>query len=175
MSGPRAKVASGVSLTEVMVASVVLVIGVTGALSYDYHVTKDARIASAHITATRTVQLVLEDWMSTGGAEQYDPFALKLGFSPALDIPSGFGQGQADELGSPLNEAIYAITIDDVPMLIMLAYKDVAYDTAAQVTLRQLSVIVEFGVTSGETMADWLANIRPVILTTYVRVDAAGG
>jgi hypothetical protein len=113
--------------------------------------------------------------MGTGGSEEYDPTALKLGFSYALDIPPDFGQGQADDLGSPLHNAIYAITVDAIPMLIMLAWKDVAHDTTAEVKLRQLATIVEFGTSSEETTADWLKKIRPVILTTYVRVDAAGG
>ena len=175
MSVKRTNVASGVSLTEVMAATVVLVIGMIGTLSYEYHVTKHARIAGAQIAATRTAQLLLEDWMSTGGSEGYDPSALKLGFSSALDIPPGFGQGLADDLGTPLNDAIYAITVDDVHMLVMLACKDVAHDTTAEVKLRQVAIIVEFGTDSEKTSADWLKNIRPVILTTYVRVDAAGG
>jgi type II secretory pathway pseudopilin PulG len=175
MSVKRVNVASGVSLIEVMVATAILVFGTIGALSYEYHVTRDARIAGAQIAATRTAQLLLEDWMSTGGSDAYDPSALKLGFSSALDIPTDFGQGQADGLGTPLRDAIYAITVDDVPMLVMLAWKDVAHDTTAEVKLRQVAIIVEFGTVSEETMTDCLEGMRPVILTTYVRVDAAGG
>jgi hypothetical protein len=77
-------------------------------------------------------------------------------------------------LGSPLNQAVYAITIDELPMLVMLTQKDVAQDTAGAI-LRQLGVIVEFGTVSADTTAGRLEDIPPVILTTYVRADASGG
>ena len=72
-------------------------------------------------------------------------------------------------LAEPLNSAVYAVTIDDLPMLVMLSWEDVAYDTTAGVKLRQLAVTVKFGV------VNQLENIPPVALTTYVRDDASGG
>lgn len=167
------KFAAAITLIEVMAATAVLVIATTGTLSYQYHTARHVQIARAQVTATRTAQLLLEDWMSTGGSKNYNPATLGLGFSSALVIPSHFSQAQGQGLGGPLHDAVYAITVDDVPMLVMLTWKDVAHDAEADVTLRQLGVIVEF---SEETQTtNRFENIKPVILTTYVRLDAAGG
>jgi hypothetical protein len=156
-----------------MAASAVLVVAAVGALSYEYHASRNTQIARAHIAATQMAQLLLEDWMSAGGADSYDPAALGLGFSPALDIPAGFTL--FDGMGAPLNNGVYAITINEVPMLAMLTRNNIDTDEVAQITLRQLGVIVEFDVVSGQDAPDWVENVRPVILTTYVRADAAGG
>ena len=172
MSIKRLKFASGISLLEVISATAIFTIVSTGAISYQYHASKSAKIAQAQITATCTAQLLLEDWMSTGGSQDYDPSKLNMGFSTASAIPGDF----TDEggLGSALHGAVYAIMIDELPMLVMLTKKDVAQDTSG-VVLRQLGVIVEFGTISDDTDADWLENIPPVILSTYVRADASGG
>lgn len=167
------KFAAAVTLVEVMVATAVLVIIVTGALSYQYHAARDTQIARAHIAATRTAQLLLEDWMSTGGSKEYDPSTLGLGFSTTISIPSHFSRGEGGGLGNPIHDALHSITVDDVPMLVMLTWRDIAQDTQAQVILRQLGVIIEF---SEETqITQRLENIESVVLTTYVRVSASSG
>jgi len=173
MTIKRRKFASAVSLVEVIVATVVLSIITIGAMSYEYHTSRDAKIASAQIAATRTAQLLLEDWKSTGGSIDYNPSALGLGFSAASTIPSGFSDQSG--LGVPQNNAVYAITVDEMPILVMLTRKDVAQDIVTGTTLRQLAVIVEFGTLAADTGAGRLENIPPLILTTYVRADASGG
>ncbi len=166
------KMRRAITLLEVMIATAVLVIAATGALSYQYHAAKGAQIARAQITGTRTAQLLLEDWMSTGGCDKYDPVDLKLGFS-ATPIPSGFEK----VAGNPLNNAIYINTIDELPLMVMLAWTDVDYDLLSDVTLRRLSATVKFGSTSSDfqRITQQIELIRPVTLTTYVRIDAAGG
>ena len=178
MTVKQRKFAAAITLIEVMVATAVLVIATTGALSYQYHAARDAQIARAQIAATRAAQLLLEDWMSTGGSKEYDPATLGLGFSSALPIPSHFSQGQGGGLGTPIHDAIHAITVDGVPMLVMLTWKDVTQDAQAQVILRQLGVIVEFGTATKEEETEAtkrLEYIKPVIMTTYVRVSASSG
>jgi len=169
----KRKFASAVSLVEVAVASAILSIATIGAMSYEFHTSRNATIARAQIAATRTGQLLLEDWMSTGGSTDYAPSALGLGFSAASAIPSGFSDSSG--LGVPLNNAVYAITVDEMPMLVMLTRRDVAKDTSTGVTLRQLGVIVEFGTLAADKNAGRLEEIPPIILTTYVRADASGG
>jgi hypothetical protein len=161
-----------ITLLEVMIATAVLVIASTGALSYQYHAAKGAQIARAQITGTRTAQLLLEDWMSTGGYKEYDPTELKLGFS-AAPIPSVF-EGVK---GNPLNNAIYTITVDKLPLMVMLAWADVDHDLLSDVTLRRLSAVVRFGSTSvdDKRITQQIEFIRPITMTTYVRIDAAGG
>ena len=65
MTIKRRKFASAISLVEVIVATVVLSIITVGAMSYEYQTSRDAKIASAQIAATRTEQLLLEDCFST--------------------------------------------------------------------------------------------------------------
>ena len=155
MSVRGTKCATAMTLVEVMLAAVILVIAAVGALSYEYHTAGHAKIARAQISGTRTARLLLEDWMSTGGSSEYDPTALELGFSTEGDA--------------------YAITVDRIPMLVALAWKDVDYDATAEITLRRLDVTVTFGAGSQAASADGWDKIRPVVLTTYVRTDASGG
>ena len=171
----RRGLAPGSTLTEAMVSMVIVAIVATGGLSYEYLAAKHSLIARAQTTATRTAQLLLEDWKSTGGSTEYDPSSLGLGFSSAAR-PAG-GSVMPFESGSTLGGVAYSIQVDGLPMLVALEYDNVAYDAEAEVTLRQLAVITSFAETpDAATQAEpWMGGIRPVILTTYARVDAAGG
>jgi len=180
MKHRRVKFATAVTLTEAMVTVVIVSIAALGGLSYQYHAAKHARIARAQMTATQTVQMLLEDWKSTGGSSTYDPSLVGLGFSARQVMPSHFSEGVGQGLGSPLHDGVYTITVDYLPMVVMLSFKDVDTDVEAQVKLRQLSAVVAFGeIAEGGTeltrSASWLGNIRPVNLSTYVRLDASGG
>jgi len=183
MNVKRRKFATAVTLVEVMVAMVVLAIASLGALGYQYHAATQARIAHAQTTSTRIAQLLLEDWKSTGGSENYDPIALGLGFSSNIIYL---------DQGVPLPNGVYSITVDDVPMVIVLKWADVDYDSEAEVTLRQITVTtvwrrnaekkVNWGTITAEEVANEHANsgygdaLRPLAtLTTYVRLDASGG
>ena len=155
MSIRPTKSARAITLVEVMLSTVILGIAAVGALSFEYHAAGHAKTARAQICGTHIARLLLEDWMSTGGAIDYDPTELDLGFSEDGDV--------------------YAITVDAVPMSAELAWNDVGYDATAEVTLRRLKVTVGFGGTSKSANANKLNKVRPVILTTYVRTDASGG
>jgi len=174
MTVKRFKSARGVGLFEVMVAMAILAIAALGALGYQYYAAAQARIAHAQTTATHTGQLLLEDWKSTGGSVNYDPSALNLGFSSPLSLPHQLDEGQVQ--GNLLHDGVYAITVDDLPMLIMLRWDDIAHDSAAEVTLRRLDVVIRSGeISEQDGYRDLLSQMRPVILTTYVRLDSAGG
>lgn len=168
-SGIRAR---GMTLAEVMVATVVLMVAALGSLRCQYYATGHGRTARAQIAAARVAQLLIEDWKSTGGSTEYDPFALGLGFSSARAIPDGFTT--AAGLGAVLNDGVYAISIDGTPMLIMLKYLDVNEDGLAAAALRQLAVIVRF-VEGGDTGDDRLVDMDPMTLVTYVRLDGSSG
>jgi prepilin-type N-terminal cleavage/methylation domain-containing protein len=174
MTTTRPKASKGFTLIELMIALAIITIAAVGAMGYQYYAAQQSRIAFAQVTATRTAQLLLEDWQSTGGDNQtYDPLQLQLGFSSAA-VPSDFSMGLS--LGSVLNNVIYTITINNVPMSIMLSWNDVAYDSVAQTTLRQLSAMVRWDQgyvleSGGTTLCS-----SPVVLTTaYIRLDSAGG
>jgi len=175
------KLARAVTLIEVMAALAVLVIASLGALGYQYYAVKQGQIARAQTVGTRIGQLLLEDWKSTGGSEEYDATGLGLGFSSELPLAAGHGY--------PLPDGIYSITIDNVPMVLVLNWQDVDYDSVAEVTLRQLSVSVvwlqepDADPQLGQVIAQQVANgvnyhrgMRELVtLSTYVRLDASGG
>ncbi len=176
----------GFTLIEAMIAIVVLAVGAAGFLSFQYHGARHTQIAQAQLSATRIARLVLEDWKSTGASAQYNPADLDLGFSRALGVPSGFSSPSG--LGSTLRDSVFAIAIDELPMLVMLQSKDVAQDSVSDLTLRQLSVTVGFGSPSkvdiekysslsrlSSMMSDYLANIPSITLSTYARIDSSGG
>lgn len=169
----RAKSAAGVTLVEVVVAMAVLAIAAVGALGYQYHAARQARVARAQIVATKVGQLLLEDWRSTGGSEDYDPTFLGLGFS-STSIPQYFSEGKGKGVGAPLHNEAYAITVDDVPLQIVLRWYDVETDETAQITLRELEVALKFD--EAENVSGSLAAYNPaIVLTSYVRRDASGG
>ena len=165
--------ASGLTLVEVMVATVILVVAALGALRCQYYAAGHGRIARAQIAAARTAQLLIEDWKSTGGSTEYDPSNLQLGFSEPLAIPDDFST--PDGLGTALNEAVHSFTLDGTPMLAMLKYLDVNEDGQATAVLRQLAVVVRFAEAVGEGSDDRLADMSPVTLVTYVRLDGSDG
>ncbi len=171
------KFAAGVSLIDAMAAMLLLSVVAVGAMGYQYYAAIHAKIARAQIVATRTAQLLLEDWKSTGGSPNYDPSELKLGFKGPLQVPAHWSEGIPGGLGQPLNSCVYSIEVDDLPMFVMLNWLDVAEDPDAEIKLRQISVTVRF--VSSEEMTGGvesrLANLEPIILTTYVRSDASGG
>jgi hypothetical protein len=179
MTVKRPKFASAVTLIEVMLTMAILVIAALGALGYQYYAAGHARIARAQITAVRTAQLLLEDWKSTGGSDEYDLTALGLGFSSRLFIPSQWSSGRGGGLGNPLRSFAYAVVVDGLPMLVTLRGEDVAEDIIADIKLRQLAVIVIFGeIDDHGNMTfpeSYLEHISPLILTTYVRLDASSG
>jgi prepilin-type N-terminal cleavage/methylation domain-containing protein len=147
---------SGFTLIEVIIASVSLSIIALGALSYQYFAAVHNHIALAQITATRTGQLLIEDWKNNGGSAMYNPTSLNLGFLKSDE--DGWG---------------YYIVVDNLPMYINLISNDVAVDVAAGVTIRELGVRVAWRRDYKEDAPE--AGGPSIIITTYARVDAAGG
>jgi prepilin-type N-terminal cleavage/methylation domain-containing protein len=156
MSVNKLKRSGGMTLLEIMVAMVVLAIAAIGALGYQYHAARHGNIAKLEMIATRTAQLLLEDWKSTGGDEYYDPSALGLGFDKTVE------------------EGLFRVVVDDLPMYVRLEHRDVAHDSVASVTLREISVITRWRQDYKSIQPE--ADRDPsLILTTYVRRDASGG
>ena len=147
--------ANGVTLIEAMVAMAILAIAALGALSYQYHSAEHSRIAKYEMIATRTGQLLLEDWKSNGGSLSYEPDSLGLGFH------------ESDESG------FYEIEVDGLPMYVRLMHRDLETDATAGVTLREITVITRWRPDFSEDDPD---ETHPhLVLTTYVRLDASGG
>ncbi|MEN6333069.1 MAG: prepilin-type N-terminal cleavage/methylation domain-containing protein [Phycisphaerales bacterium] len=169
--------AQGFTLVEQVVAAVILAVAALGALQYQYFAAGQGRIGRVQSAAARAAHLLIEDWKSTAGATDYDPSGLGMGFSSGIAVPSGYATPSG--LGATLNNAVYSATFCDVPALVMLKYLDVQQDTLAKTTLRQIAVIVRFGQVGsggGMTVAEAkFAQLPPITLVTYVRLDATDG
>jgi type IV pilus assembly protein PilV len=155
MSAARSRAAAGVTLVELVVATLILAVASLGALTYQYHAVKRAKIARSEITAAQLTQLIIEDWKSSGGSEFYDPRNLNLGIESA----------GADQL--------YRITLNGFPMRVQLGYTDVDSDAAAGVTLREIRVTVSWRRDYGNLAPG--ASDPVFTATTYVRRDQSGG
>jgi len=151
-----------------MVAMVVICIAAVGVLDYQYNSLKQSRFAQVQLSASRTAQLLIEDWKSQGGSNSYDPTKLNIGFTSSTGTTE-FLAGES--VGGILNNSIYSITINKIPLKIVLAYSDVATDEISQTTLRQLTAIVKWR--KGEAMGGGGQSFctTPVVLSTYVRLD----
>jgi prepilin-type N-terminal cleavage/methylation domain-containing protein len=164
----KRKTSKAFSLTEVMLAVAIIGIVAAGVLDYQYHSLKQSRIAQVQISAARVAQLLLEDWKSTGGSTSYNPSNLNMGFSSSA-AGSDFTTGYS--IGGILNNAIYTINMNGVPMLVVLAYNDVAHDEVADTTLRQITAMVRWRMGKAVGSGGNTLCTSPVILSTYVRLD----
>ncbi len=122
----------GFTIVEVMVSMAILIIVALGTLFFQYNGARPARHAEAQTAAARIGQLLLEDWKSIGGASNYDPNTLGLGFTTLV------------------TSASYKITLDYQTFYIQLAQQLAPVssgsnpDPVAGVTLQQLSVTVSW-------------------------------
>ncbi len=65
----------------------------------------------------------MEDWKSTGGAADYDPASLGLGFVTVFPEDS-----YVDYTGAQLGSKLYFLKVDDKLVLTALNYRDIARD-----------------------------------------------
>jgi len=144
---------NGMTLVEVMLAVAIIVIASLGTLCYEYLCVHHIYFARAQLAATRTGQLLIEDWKSTGGSSDYNP----------EDLVMGFGATSGAVWGD------YMTVIDGLPLFIGMTYSDVAKDDFAGVTLRRIDVSVRWRKDLSYGSTD---NGDPEVnLTTYVRRD----
>ena len=141
------------TLVEVMLAVTIIVVAALGTLCYEYLCADHVRFARAQLAATRIGQLLLEDWKSAGGADNYNPEDLQMGFSLPAELPAG----------------TYMTTVDNLPLYITMDYEDVATDDFAGVTLRKIAVVVRWKNDTGRGVVT--EDDPSVVLTTYVRRD----
>ena len=143
----------GLTLIEVMIAVLISVVIVIGALSYMYACALNARKADVRATASRLGLLLLDAWKNSGGATTtavFDPEYI-LDFVPAADISPG--EGPPGGLGAEWVE--YRMKVDGANYFVTLSFFDEFYETRED-PLRHLNVRVAWnqdnsaaGLTSG--------------------------
>ncbi len=142
------------TLIEVMIAAAIITVIALGTMCYQYLCIDHVRYARAELTATRVGQLLIEDWKSDGGSDDYNPEDLQMNFN------------------LPDNVLTNCVTVvDGLPLHISMTSSDVpgGVDNAAGIKLSELRVVVawrkDFGTGS-------LNDDDPrVSLVTYVRQD----
>jgi Tfp pilus assembly protein PilV len=143
----------GFTFSEVMIAVALTCVLALGGIGYQYYSIKDSQIAQAQVMATRVGQLLLEDWKSMAGDQDYDPETLQLGFEKTV----------TGEFGN------YRITLGNQTFYMRLQFNDVEQDDLADVVLREINVTVRW---RWDYARGAIRDTDPVIpLTTYVRRD----
>ena len=142
-------------MLELVIASLVLGIASVSAMAYHYHATRMSLRAKAEITAARTGRLILDNWKKTGGDDNFDLASLQMGFSK--NVP----------------REDYAITVDDLPMVVTLNWQDVASDPLAMVTLREIEAVIQWR--SDFQRGAVRASDPQYVISTYVRKEESGG
>lgn len=159
----RPKYAAGLTLIEIMIATVILLVAVLGASAFRYTAALGARKADLQATAVRTALLLCESWRGVSDPNAFDPEEYFDGDS-VLDIndldinytehgpyaPSGF---------TLLDH--YEIVVDGDYYWATLSWKDVSPG------LRALNVAVAWDQRGSGTDYFWDCD-KTFKLTTYV-------
>jgi prepilin-type N-terminal cleavage/methylation domain-containing protein len=124
MASINNKHARGMTLIEIMIATVVVLVVVTGIMAYRYYSALDAKKAEVRAMAARVSLLLLEGWKGTGGATDYDPevaFEAEFPISVSVfgpEIPTDYSGTLFNLLGT------YEIIVEDVYFYTTMAYLD---------------------------------------------------
>jgi len=122
----------GFSIVDAMIAAVMIVVVILGAMMYRYHSTLDIRKAEDQLKATQLAVAFCETWRGLGGDDSFDPVSY---FSSEMTIKNGGGPSKPDDFISLGN---YEVTIENLNCKSTLSYKTV--DTG----LRALNIIVSW-------------------------------
>lgn len=141
------------TLIEVMLAASVIIIAALGTLCYEYLCIDHVRFARAQMTAARIAQLLIEDWKSNGGDDDYSPEDLDMGFT----LPPEVGQGD------------FMTVVDGLPLYITMDQSQVDEDGFTGVKLNKITVNIQWrkNFSAGAVAAD----DPSVTFDTYVRRD----
>jgi prepilin-type N-terminal cleavage/methylation domain-containing protein len=165
MGDKRTKSVRGMTLLEVLVATVVISVSAVGVLSYEYHAAKQAKIASVYADAVRIGNFLLEDWKANGGSTLY---------ANSLDeIDNDLGMGFTQT-----GPGVYRFTANNIPMQVKLSYSDLdppRLNGAGYRRLIPLRVTVRWGVNFTSATIDSTSVSQLIVLNTFARVDQAGG
>jgi prepilin-type N-terminal cleavage/methylation domain-containing protein len=156
------KLHRGFTIIEVMIAVAIIIIIALGTMSFQYQGIRHSRLAEAQLSAARLGQLLLEDWKSTGGAADYNPSALGLGFQTTVYPENGGYKITID------NQTFYVQLVTPPPPAPVSSGSNP--DPVAGVALNQLRLIVSWRKDFGSGAIR--ASDPTLTFTTFVRVDS---
>lgn len=111
---------SGLSLTDTVLAIVMVALVVLGTGQFKYYAMRDARKATVQVAAGRIALLLCESWHGTGGDPNYDPVA-HLGSD--ITITPAESSAEPNEftlLGS------YLVSVDGVTHHVTASWRDIS-------------------------------------------------
>ncbi len=157
----KSKIGRGLTLIEIMIAILVIVIGVIGAMGFRYYCATSSRHADVQINCARVASLILEGWKAEAGravaGDQYNP-------ANEITLPANM-----TITGTYPNYVVHLMAGSGVYYYAALSYQDLASPSNPP-NIRELNVKVawlkNYG-SGGVTAEDW--NLRSVSLKTYTR------
>ncbi|MHC4076579.1 MAG: type IV pilus modification PilV family protein [Planctomycetota bacterium] len=179
----KSKCTCGVSLIEVMIATVILAVAIIGASGYRYYATVDARKSADKVTAARIALMLCESWRGAKGSLTFDPV---VHFTPQLKVVQIEGPSETGGFGASSWESAllgaYTVQLNGVSYIAVLRWKDV------NTKLRTLSIVVRWDqqhsdyqgdktcyqggetLSSPETNYSTFATNKSFRLTTYIPI-----
>ena len=153
--------ARGITLIEVVIATVIITVSAVGALSYEYHAARQTRYAFARSRAVHIGYFLLEDWKANGGSAQYAAGITGI-YNP---VDSRIG-ADITYIGS----GVYEVTVDDIPMEIELERpaSNVGFSGLIPITA---TVQWRNDFSNGK----FSKNDPSVVLNTYARIGQVSG
>ena len=148
------------TLIEIMIAIIVVMVVVTGIMSYRYYSSLDAKKAEVRATAGRVSLLLLEGWKGIQGDPTYDPevmFGSELAIAETVDgptVPTDFSGDPFTLLG------YYETVVDGVYYYSTLAYCD---ETASEPQILNIATAWRQDYSDG-TISETDKSVK---LTTY--------
>jgi len=115
----KACLRKGFSLTEVMVAAVILAVMAIGTAGYRYYTVLDSRRATMQATAARMSELLCESWRGAKGASSFSPV---VQFSSAMSIAQKTAGPEPSEDFTLLGK--YRVVINGFSCYATLSWKD---------------------------------------------------
>ena len=152
----RAKIAF--TITETIIASIILVIAIIGTAAYRYQAAMSAHKTDLYSTGVRIALLLCECWAGADGNNTFNPVTT---FSPQLNISTST-TGTAAPTGYT-KLGYYKIIVDGVSYFATLSWKDISTES-----VRALHVIVKWDLCDRGTNTLAAAN-QSYHLTTYVK------
>lgn len=143
-----------------MLAAVIVIIALVGAMAYRYYATLDARKADIQLTAARNAMMILESWRGKGGDDTFNATSLA---STGLTIASVGSGGPAGGLANVVSR--YTLTNSDG----VVYYVTLSTAPADISTPKALNV--QIGWRQDRSGAGWTNATKardPLGLTTYV-------
>lgn len=153
----------GVTLIEVMIATLAVLVVIVGVMNFQYYCAMDAYEADVRVKSGRLGLVLLEGWKTAqGDVLAYDPadqFTL-----PPLDDLTPINDPSIPQLGTPFK--YYRIGINGIMYFVTLSYDEVDDEPSTSRVLRKLNVAIAWSRDYGsETLTFELR--RFISLTKY--------